>query len=82
MNNSRKIFEFKRLIWKIFRNKDLARTKPLKMALGQASRAVLEDGLTSSGPNPVFIIAHGELEVCDGEHRSFVMKMSGIRLRK
>jgi hypothetical protein len=33
--NSRKIFEFKGLICKIFRNKDLALPRALKMGLGQ-----------------------------------------------
>jgi hypothetical protein len=39
--NSRKIFEFKGLIRKIFRNKDLAPQRALKMGLGAASRVVL-----------------------------------------
>jgi hypothetical protein len=34
----------------------------------------LGDRHTSSCPNQISIIAHGELDVCDGEHRWFVMK--------
>jgi len=34
----------------------------------------LGDRHTSSCPNQISIIAHGGLDVCDGEHRWFVMK--------
>jgi len=38
------------------------------------SVAVFGDGHTSGFFDPIIIIAHGGLEVCDGAHRSFVMK--------
>jgi hypothetical protein len=58
--NSRKIFDFKGLIRKIFRNKDLACQRALKMALGQLRGAVLGDGHASALPQPVDIIAQME----------------------
>jgi hypothetical protein len=39
--NSRQIFGFKRLIRKVFRNKDLSCQRRLKMVLGAASRCVV-----------------------------------------
>jgi len=36
--------------------------------------AVLRDRHTSGCADQVFIIARGGLDVCDGVHRSFVMK--------
>jgi hypothetical protein len=48
--NSSQIFEFKGLIRKIFRNKDLGCQRALKIGLGAASRAVLVDGYTSKLP--------------------------------
>ena len=32
------------------------------------------DGRTSGCPNEISIVAHGGWDVCDGAHRSFVMK--------
>jgi hypothetical protein len=72
--NSRKILGFKGLIRKIFRNKDLACQRALKMALRQLRVAVLGDWHTSNYPNQVFIIAQGEVGVCDGRHRVDGMK--------
>ena len=38
------------------------------------SVAVFGDGRTSGFFDPIIIIAHGGLGVCDGAHRYFVMK--------
>jgi hypothetical protein len=48
--NSRKIFEFKALIFKIFQNKDLPCQRALKIGLGAASRAALVDGAPLATP--------------------------------
>ena len=73
--NSRKIFGFKGLIGKIFRNKDLAPQIQLKMALGQLRGPSWETAhvrLPQSGE----IFAALRVGVCDGRHRSVVMKKS------
>jgi hypothetical protein len=68
-----KIFEFKGVIWKIFRNKDLAPQAALKMG-GAASRAVFGTAAPLHCPNQISIVARGGLCVCDGAHRLIVMK--------
>jgi hypothetical protein len=49
-------------------------SKSAENGFGAASRAVLGDGRTSGCPNEISIVAHGGWDVCDGAHRSFVMK--------
>jgi hypothetical protein len=71
---SRKIFEFKGLICKIFRNKDLGCQRALKMGFCGSFEGRLGRRHTSNCPNQISIIAHGGLDVCDGGHRWFVMK--------
>src|ERR1019366_3086588 len=71
---SRKIFEFKGLICKIFRNKDLACQRALKMGLGQLRGPPWETDTTLHCPNQNSIVASGGLEVCDDAHRLGVMK--------
>jgi hypothetical protein len=57
--NSSKIFEFKGLIRKIFRNKDLSPKNPAKNGFGAASGYVLLDG-TRNCPNRVTILSQDE----------------------
>src|SRR5450759_332120 len=71
---SRKIFEFKGLICKIFRNKDLAYQRALKMGLGQLRGPSCSTDTPRNCPNQSIRIAPGGLEVCDGGHRLGVMK--------
>jgi hypothetical protein len=52
--NSRKILGFKGLIRKIFRNKDLACQRALKMVLGQLRGASFADGHISKLPQSGF----------------------------
>jgi hypothetical protein len=59
--NSRKIFAFKGLKGKIFRNKNLASETALKTVLGE--------GHTSGLLPVVSIVANVRLGVCDGDHR-------------
>jgi hypothetical protein len=47
---TRKIFEFKGLIRKIFRNKDLAPQRALKMGLGQLRGPFWETGTLTAAP--------------------------------
>jgi hypothetical protein len=44
------------------------------MALRQLRVAVLGDWHTSNSPNQIFIVAQGEVGVCDGRHRVDGMK--------
>jgi len=74
--NSRQIFGFKRLICKIFRNKDLAPQIALKMALGQLRGSSSSTDKPLNCPNSGNIIALSGLGVCDGAHWLFVMKKS------
>jgi hypothetical protein len=71
---SRKIFEFKGLIGKIFRNKDLRLSKSSENGFGAASRTVLGNGCASALPHHAIIVAWGGVGVCDGAHRAIVMK--------
>src|SRR5450759_201372 len=71
---SRKIFEFKGLICKIFRNKDLAYQRALKMGLGQLRGPSCSTDTPRNCPNQSIRIAPGGLEVCDGGHRLGVMQ--------
>src|SRR5208282_1528587 len=66
-SNSSKIFDFKGLIGKIFRNKDLAIQIALKMTLGQLRT-------TRSCPNSITSMALGGLDVNDFDRRWFVMR--------
>ena len=66
--NSRKIFGFKGLKGKIFRNKDLAPKTTPKMDLQQLRWAVLVADTPRSCPNQVSIFARGGWAVCDGRH--------------
>ena len=54
---SRKIFEFKGLIRKIFRNKDLACQRALKMVLGQLRGPSWETNTLKHCPNQMAIVA-------------------------
>jgi hypothetical protein len=70
---SRKIFEFKGLICKIFRNKDLACQRALKMGLGQLRGPSWLAAHLWTAPSGI-IVAPAHLWVCDGGHWLDVMK--------
>jgi hypothetical protein len=72
---SRKIFGFKGLIGKIFRNKDLAPRIQRKKVLEQF-RWPFWERHTSGCSNQIVIIVDGEVDACDGRHRLDVMKKS------
>jgi len=72
--NSRQVFEFKGLIGKVFRNKDLGCQRALKMGLGQLRGPSWETGAPLNCPNQMAIVALRGLEVCDGGHWLVVMK--------
>jgi hypothetical protein len=74
--NSRQIFEFKRLICKIFRNKDLAQRTGLKTVLGQFGGAILIGGTRRTAPILGRLSQHAGGCVCDELHRQIVMKKS------
>jgi hypothetical protein len=75
------VFDSKGLTDKVFENKRLSgdllglvvKERP-KMGFWQLHWPPLEDGHTSDRSDQIAIIVHCGLEVCDGEHRAFVMK--------
>ncbi len=72
--NSRKIFGFKGVIGKIFRNKDLALQIALKMTLGQIRGVSWWADTARSCPNSITSMALGWLDVNDFDRRWFVMR--------
>ena len=78
--NSSQIFEFKGLIRKIFRNKDLGCQRALKMGLGQLrGPSWLTDGPRNC-PNQISIVTHDEAYVNGFRSRMVVMKKETSRL--
>jgi hypothetical protein len=54
------------LIWKVFRNKELASEQALKMGLGQFRGATWSADTLLNCPNQISIFAQVGWEVCDG----------------
>src|ERR1039458_3380700 len=68
------VFDFKRVMGKVFVNKGLRLSKSAENGFGAASRAVLGDGTTLHCLNQITIIEQGGLRVGDDAHSLGVMK--------